>query len=482
MAYDRDEMNRRRRSQTSRSRTSQTNRSRTSRNTRKRRPTDAQRAAGQRTPQSRKRETRKGGGLGLVVALEILAVVILAIVLLSWNSGGKKPVKPNDTVQTSPTQSVMESQTVQTEPVPVPTTDPDAPTTVIHIAAAGDLNINDATVSAGRTSGGYDYTQVFQDVAPLFAKADLSLLNFEGNLVGSPYGTESTSAPQELVQALDAMGVDLVQMANSFSVTHGVKGLSTTLDNLRAAGLEPVGAVASAEEFQKTKGYTIINVKGIRIAFVAFTKGMSGLSLPAGNEDCVNLLYTDYATTYQEIDTDGIERILDNVATEKPDLTIALVHWGSEYKDSVTSNQKKIAKLMKENGVDVILGTHSHMLHQVDFDPLTGALVAYSLGDFFGEAQRRGTNYSVVLDLEITRDNVAGTTRVTNYSYTPIYTLTKADSSSGQMRVVRLEQAIAAYDENFVGKVSDSTYEDMQYNLTRVSERINPKPAEEEKK
>ena len=466
MAYDRDEMNRRRRPQSNQSR----------------KPRHPQKGRGSKPHAAPKRERRKGAGLGLVVALELLAVVVLIVVLLTWDSNGGKTILPNDLVQNMPTLAATEPPVEQTDPVPVPTTDPDAPTTVIHIAAAGDLNVNNATVGAGRESGGYDYTDTFMDVAPIFGNADLALLNFEGNLVGSPYGTESNSAPQELVEALDAMGVDLVQMANSFAVTHGVKGLSTTLDNLRAAGLEPVGAVASAEEFQKTKGYTIVNVQGIRIAFVAFTKGMSGLSLPAGSEDCVNLLYTDYATTYQEIDEEGIERILDNVATEKPDLTIALVHWGSEYKDAVTKGQEKIAKLMQEGGVDVILGTHSHMLHQVNFDPLSGQLVAYSLGDFFGAADRRGTNYSIILDLEITRDNASGQTRVTNYSYTPIYTLSKNDTADGRMQVVRLEQAIAAYDENFVGKVSQSTYEDMQYNLTRIDERVNPKPAEEEEK
>ena len=468
MAYDRDEMNRRRRPQTNRSRTS-----------RQPQRSAGQRPASQRPQQpSRKRETRKGGGLRMVVALEILAVLVLAVVLLRWNPDSGKTILPDDLVQNMPTVEATEPPVEETDPVPVPTTDPDAPTTVIHIAAAGDLNVNDATVSAGRKSGGYDYTDVFLDVAPVFAKADLAVLNFEGNLVGSPYGSDSTSAPQVLAEALDAMGVDLVQMANSFSVTHGVKGLATTLDNLRDAGLEPLGAVASAEEFQKTKGYTVVNVRGIRIAFVAFTKGMSNLSLPAGSEDCVNLLYKDYATTYQEIDNEGINRILENVATEKPDLTIAMVHWGSEYNDSVTKNQEKIAKILKEGGADVILGTHSHMLHRVDFDPVTGHLVAFSLGDFFGEAERRGTNYSVILDLEITRDNASGQTRVTNFSYTPIYTV---DSPDEGLRVVRLEQALAAYEENFVGKVSDSTYEDMQYNLTRIAERITPKQEEEEK-
>ena len=440
------------------------------------------RKAREEARRKRQREVRR---LRILIAVMVLAVVVVGIVLVSRNTGGesmrddptKAPVSTGAATSV-PTEKPTEKPTEV--PTEEPTVDPNAPTTVIHLAAAGDLIVNDTTVSAGHADGGYDYTNVFLDVAPVFAGADLALLNFEGNLVGAPYGTDTVSAPAEMAQALRNMGVDLVQMANSCSVTHGVKGLTTTLAGLREAGLEPMGAYSDHEEFQRFKGYTIVNVRGIRVALVAFTKGVGGLSLPAGSEDCVNMLYTDYATTYKEIDKSGITQILSNVAQEKPDLTIALVHWGSEYKDMVTSSQKSIAKLMKENGVDVILGTHPHMLHEIEFDPISGQMVAYSLGDFFGAAERAGTDYSVILDLEITRDNASGDTRVTDYSYTPVYTLTEDASPDGRRQVVRLREAIAAYEENFVGKVSEDVYNDMTHALERVEDRITPKKAEEE--
>ena len=357
----------------------------------------------------------------------------------------------------------------------------EADLTVIHVAAAGDLMVTDKTVNSGLTEEGYDYSKVFMDVAPVFSKADLALLNFEGNLLGVPYGTQTTSAPQELAQAVKAMGVDLVQMANSTTITDGVASLRTSLANIRRAGLEPMGAYADSQEFQKYKGYTIVNVQGIRIALVAFTKGMGGLSLPAGSEDCVNLLYTDYATTYKDIDKAGINAILEDVEREKPDLTIALVHWGSEYKDMVTKSQEKIATIMKDGGVDVVLGTHPHMVHEIKYDEVTGQLVAYSLGDFFGDAERAGSDYSIILDLEITRDNTTGLTKVTDFTYTPICTLTENTSPDGQIRVVRLEQAIQSYKDRFVDRVSDDVYESLEHSLTRVGERIEP-PTEAEKK
>ena len=431
--------------------------------------------------EARRRRVREVRRLKLLIAVMVLAVVGVGVALVSRSTGGGETIQDPTGDRTTQT-AAPETEPPQTTEPPTegPTVDPNAPTTVIHLAAAGDLNINDTTVESGRVAGGYDYTDVFMDVAPVFAQADLALLNFEGNLVGEPYGTDTVSAPMEMAEALRDMGVDLVQIANSCAVTHGIKGLTTTLDNVREAGLEPLGAYADPEEFAKSKGYTIVNIRGVRIALVAFTKGVGGLSLPAGSEDCVNLLYTDYATTYQDIDKAGITRILDDVATEKPDLTIALVHWGSEYKDMVTKNQEKIAGLMQENGVDVILGTHSHMIHEIEYDPISGQMVAYSLGDFYGAADRAGTNYSMILDLEITRDNASGETRVTGYTYTPIYTLTEDETADGSRRVVRLENAMGAYEDNALGKVSEGVYEDMAHALSRVRDRINPPKDEEE--
>lgn len=346
--------------------------------------------------------------------------------------------------------------------------------TVIHIKAAGDLTVTDKVVASADTDLGYDYSGAFIDVAPLLADADLTMLNFEGNLVGAPYGSATASAPQELMTALADIGVDVVQMANSYSIYNGMIGLSTTLNNIRAAGIEPVGAFATNTEFKQAKGYTICEVQGIKIALVAFTKGMGGLGLPAGSENCVNVLYTDYATTYRKVNKEGITSILKNVANEEADITIALLHWGSEYNDTISETQQDIVELMQKNGVDAIIGTHPHRVQELSYDYATGFFVAYSLGDFFGDAAKDGTQYSILLDLEITKDIETGITRVTDYSYTPLYILSENQGPSGR-QVVRIQETMTAYDVNFVDKVAKSAYSGMQTSLTRINDRVTGK-------
>ena len=402
----------------------------------------------------------------------VLAVVVLlasAAVIYNMVRDGNMPM-----IEAAPTEVEIYGQgTETTEETTVPKSNLNRAPTVIHLAAAGDLNITDRVVWSGQSGTVYDYTNTFMDVAPIFSEADLALLNFEGNLYGQPYGTATVSAPQELMVALKNAGIDLVQMANTTAIYNGVSGLQTTLANIRSAGIEPVGAYSSNSEFNRNNGYTICEVQGLKLAFVAFTKGFGGLGLPAGSEDCVNLLYEDYYENYETLNTAKINKVLKAVSAEKPDLVIGLLHWGSEFNDAISDTQERIASIMKKNGVDVIIGTHPHLVQAIEYDEATGFFCAYSLGDFFGEGNRSGTAYSIILDLEITKNYDTGETRVTDFSYTPIYTLQETDVPDNQRRVVRLETAMSAYDINFVDKITASCDENMEYSLSRILSRIN---------
>lgn len=402
---------------------------------------------------------------GLFAAVLILICVVVGIILISANSGNENSqaevaVQTQET--TLPTETTEETKAKRD------------PLTVIHVKAAGDLNVTTTVVDSGLAATGYDYTRAFMDVAHILSDADITVMNFEGNVCGEPYGSASTSAPREILDGLRSAGVDMLQMANSCSINNGLIGMSATLQAVEAAGLQSMGAYASEADWKRSGGYTIVEVEGIRIAFVAFTKGVGGMGMPSGNENLVNLLYKDYSSTYREIDRERINKTLDRVNAERPDLVIAMLHWGSEYNDVISDTQKSIVSLLQKKGVDVILGTHPHLVQEVSFDPLTGNLVAYSLGDFYGDATRGGTSYSIILDLEITKDTDSGITKVTGWDYVPIYTLKKTDCD-GYQRVVRIKEAMFAFENNFVDRVTQACYDDMKYSLERITSRLSGK-------
>lgn len=405
----------------------------------------------------------------LILAAVVLVLCGAGIFALVWKAGGLDTGEESgETVQSVRETEPPEETVKATSPLRQSTTQ------VIHINAAGDLNVTDTVVKSGLAVSGYDYSAAFKDVSAVLADADLTVMNFEGNVCGEPYGSETTSAPADLLRDLRNAGVDMLQVANSCSINNGLNGLNATLQAIRAAGIEPLGAYSSANEYRTSKGYTITEVQGVKVAFVAFTKGLGGRGMPAGNEDLVNLLYTDYARDYQNIDKERIETILKNVEAERPDITVAMLHWGSEYNDDISKTQTKIVSLMQKNGVDIIIGTHPHTVQPIVYDQAAGTLIAYSLGDFFGDAERGGTNYSIILNIEITKDSAAGTTKVTGYSYTPIYTL-KPEESTGDYaysRVVRIEKALEAYNGNFLDKVTSTCKASMEKALTRIEERL----------
>lgn len=391
-------------------------------------------------------------GFGITLGVTVICCFVMLAAVNGWLFFGDAPAPTEPVVETPP----------ETEPAP---TEPPVPDQVIHLVAGGDVNITDKTVASGISGGGYDYTGVFLDTVPVLAGGDVTVLNFEGSLYGAPYG--KTSSPQELVQALARAGVDVLQTANSRSIERGLTGLRSTLSGIRSAGMMPVGTFASQEEFDQSKGFVMRNVGGIRIAFVAFTKGMDELlSIPGGDEYCVNLLYEDYYTTYQKVNTEGIKEVLKSVRAAKPDITVALLHWGSEDNDNISKTQKQICELMLSEGVDAILGTHSHRVQQMVLDQEAGTFVAYSLGNFMA-----ADGYSVLLDLQITKSASTGEVKITGFDYIPIYQYWDGDS----LRILRIREAMQAYEFNAIGKVSEETYLAMKSALEEIQKRISAK-------
>ena len=120
----------------------------------------------------------------LIIALAVILAAGLVILIVSRTAGEKPDAQP-EILQTEATQMIPTE--AATDPTGETSRWDREATTVIHIKAAGDLNITDSVVASGGSAMGYDYTKAFMDVAPLLADADLTMMNFEGNVCGAPY-------------------------------------------------------------------------------------------------------------------------------------------------------------------------------------------------------------------------------------------------------------------------------------------------------
>lgn len=382
-----------------------------------------------------KRKRQKQQRIILAVAAVIL---VLIVVLLVKGCSNKSPEPEMD-------QTIVPPPVEEEEPM----VEPDRKAT---LAAVGDIMFYDTQLmDAQQEDLSYDFTDCFLAVSAYTMSADLTVGNLEMNMTGStPYaGKPSWNAPETLATTLKDLGFDVMLTANTYSITNGLNGLANTAKFLNSAGIDHVGTHISDPDETPGAGAIMREVNGIKIAFIGFTKGVDGRTLPTNNEYCVDLLYTDYTDTYAKVDAASILDRIDDAKALKPDVIVALCHWGSEFETAVSESQEDITELMLENGVDVILGSHSHVAGPMGYLDVTTAdgeektcFVAYSLGNFVSDMDKEYAMESLILNLEFTKSGATGEVIISNANYTPLYILDAGEGVDGRFQVLPIRTAI----------------------------------------
>ena len=275
------------------------------------------------------------------ITLAILVVIIALVVILIAKgcSAGSKPKEPE----------VPEEPIVPEVPV-VEETTPDVTAT---LAAVGDIMMYDAQLDAARISETeYDFSSCFEAIKPHTISSDLTVGNLELNFCGyAPYGGNPTAqpyfnCPEILATNLADIGFDILQTGNTYSIMSGITGLQSTINFLNQAGIDHVGTHATDPAQSGSGGVVLREVNGISMAFIGFTKGVNNMRLPTNNQYSVDLLYTDYDSNYQQVDTTSILERIDAAKKSNPDVIIAMLHWGSEYDTAISETQEEIRDLM----------------------------------------------------------------------------------------------------------------------------------------
>lgn len=346
------------------------------------------------------------------------------------------------------------------------------------MAAVGDILMTaDSLSDVRKADGSYDFAPVFSSVSADLVSADLTVGNFEGNLCGDPADANTFNYPTALAEALRDVGFDVLQTANTYSVENGLSGLRSTKNILSSYGIEAVGTFSDADD-REEHSVTVIKVNGIKIAFVAFTKGVNNVRLPDDAGYCVNLLYRDYDSNYNEVDRQAISARMEEAARLNPDITVAMVHWGSEYSEKISQTQQEIEELLLQNGADVILGSHSHLVGKMEQRKITlpdgkkkTVFIAYGLGNFYCDSYESDAQTSLILNLEFTK-YTDGTAKITGASYTPVYIADHGKGAPVRYQVLNARNAIRQYDDNYYDRVSPEIYEEIRSSIEDLSEQM----------
>lgn len=248
----------------------------------------------------------------------------------------------------------------------------------------GDNLINDKIYNAMKTNDTYDFKSIYTYIKEINKDYDLAYYNQETILGGSSIGVSSYPAfnsPYEVGDATIDAGFNLVSLATNHTLDRGEQAIINSRnywnskDNVLA-----VGSYSSNEEKDKIQ---ILKKNNITYTMLNYTYGTNGIKVPSNKEYLVNVWpctgndpstdtkYQEYKNTVKE----DIEKVRDKV-----DLLIVAIHWGIEYKYTPNEYQKDMASYLASLGVNIIIGTHPHVVEPITY--IDNTLVIYSLGNF----------------------------------------------------------------------------------------------------
>ncbi len=310
----------------------------------------------------------------MVVETEQNMVTITPIVTLTPTS------KVIVTITATPTATPTVTPTVTPIPTPTPTPKPSVTLTMV-----GDILLHTRILKYSlQEDDTYNFDAIFEHIEEQIEEADIALVNQEVILGGTGLGVSgypTFNAPYEVGDALVNAGFDVVLHGTNHALDKGKKGLLRCIDFWKKT-YPQIGVVGIQESKEEQDELYIIEVEGIRIAILNYTYGTNGISLPKDMPYAVDLLKE--------------EKVIADLkkAEEQADFTIVCPHWGTEYRLTPDSSQKKWAKIFLKYGADLVLGTHPHVIEPVEWleDEETGnkMLVYYSLGNFVNWTSGKG--------------------------------------------------------------------------------------------
>ncbi|MDW8303148.1 MAG: CapA family protein [Bacteroidia bacterium] len=292
----------------------------------------------------------------------------------------------------------------------------------LKVASVGDIMFHEAqyqTAQIGNT-GKYNFEPSFRHVKPIFKKYDLVIGNLETTLSPTPpfSGYPQFASPDTIAYFLKEANFNFIVTANNHCLDRGPKGLIYTKRALERNHLATTGTFYNQED--RDKNYPFIWQKGnFTIAILNCTYGTNGMPITPPVK--TNL-----------IDTVQMLEDLEKAKLSKPDAIILAIHWGEEYQLFPNAFQKKIANFAFRNGVDIILGSHPHVLQPLEKQEVVyqgkkkTCYVIYSLGNFIsnmrGETPRwRYTEGGIIFTFEILKHKESGTISFQKLRYIPVW-------------------------------------------------------------
>ena len=330
----------------------------------------------------------------------------------------------------------------------------------ITMAAVGDIMVHSPQFEAAYVGGEekYDFYPTFQPIEKYIQETDIAVANLETTFAGEDKGYTGYpmfNSPEQLGKALKQTGFDVITTANNHSLDRRSQGVKSTLDFLDQEGLDYTGTARSQEERDRI---LIKEVKDVKIAFLAYTYGTNGIPLPEDEPYLVNL-----------IDKTQIEEDIQRAKAENPDIIVASMHFGVEYQRTPNDEQKELVDFLAQQGVDVILGSHPHVIQPMEIKNVVTAegeekevFVIYSMGNFISNQRDRYTDSGLILQMGFEKNFKTNKTVLKQVEYIPTWVNKTSTGGKLYYEVVAVEEAMKQYENNESKLISKEGYNLLQ--------------------
>lgn len=307
--------------------------------------------------------------------------------------------------------------TPNSTPISTPSPTPQPPE--LQIVMVGDMLMHERVVESGlQEDGSYNFDHIFANVKEAIESADLALVNQETILGGTELGVSGYpcfNSPYELGDAEVTAGFDIILHATNHALDKNKKGAVNCME-FWETNYPEIAYLGMNDSREHQEEYLYLYEQdGITIAILNYTYGTNGIKPPSDMPFIVNYLEEDKVIS-------DIQR-----AEELADFTIVCPHWGTEYVLEETKDQKKWAELFLENGVDLVIGTHPHVIEPIKWltdDEGNEMLVYYSIGNFINGTSGSGEgvmNRMVggIADVTLSKDE-SGKVYIKEYDAIPV--------------------------------------------------------------
>lgn len=286
----------------------------------------------------------------------------------------------------------------------------------------------------------YEYSEVFNPLEDIISSVDFAIGNLEVTLAGKPFkGYPQFSSPDELAVACKNSGMDVLVTANNHSCDRKNKGIVRTLDVLDSLKILHTGTFKDVNKREKNN-LLVLSKEGIKVGLLNYTYGTNGL--PFSDPVYVNL-----------VDSVLIKKDVINAKNKDLDKLIVFVHWGYEYKDFPNSYQKKYNRFFQDLGVDVVIGSHPHVIQPMVYSKENNHefLTVFSLGNFVSNqrAERKDGGAMFRLSFQKTDNNI----QISRKEYIPVWVHKYMEKEKYHFQILPCARPI--YNEKYFSNKED---------------------------